>query len=60
MDRQPTPKTRKSRHGPVFTPAESFWNNCTLAELLGKSGKVPLATAENWEAGESPALPPQR
>jgi len=22
--------------------------------------KVPLATAENWEAGEAPALPPQR
>jgi len=23
-------------------------------------GKVPLATAEHWEAGAIPALPPQR
>lgn len=22
--------------------------------------RVPLETAENWEAGEDPALPPQR
>jgi hypothetical protein len=40
--------------------------NLSLSGEVGRqasltlSGKVPLATAENWEAGARPALPPQR
>jgi len=44
----------------LLTENQSTYIPLGQTHRLANPGKVPLETAENWEAGGKPALPPQR